>query len=222
MAAWRGLSPSCCFCSQRTSLPFASPDSATPCLPRYTLPSSRSSGSPVLLSLLFCQIPSSLLECLLPALCSNRTMHHRPSRPTPLPIIAQHGERRGIWDLRGREVGKLPHGAGGQMSVKSVTSALIRTSGSSARPLLCCTVCTVAALGQEESGTSLDLDSPSAKAKDDCFVGLCLQAGPCSGLGSPVGISETPRRKDDSSPCLCSPGRVSISLSLHSLPPRSC
>lgn len=108
------------------------------------------------------------------------------------------------------------------MSVKSVTSALIRTSGSSACPLLCCTVCTVAALCQEESGTSLDLDSPSAKAKDDCFVGLCLQAGPCSGLGCPVGISETPRRKDDSSPCLCSPGWVSISLSLHSLPPRSC
>lgn len=33
-------------------------------------------------------------------------------------------------------------------------------------------------------------------------------------IGSPVGISETPRRKDDSSPCLYSPGWVSISLSL--------
>lgn len=65
-------------------------------------------------------------------------------------------------------MGKLPRGAGGEMYIESVTSALICASGPSACPLLDCIA--VAASCQEESDFSQDLDSPSAKAKDDCFV----------------------------------------------------
>lgn len=57
---------------------------------------------------------------------------------------------------------------GVEMYIESVTSALVRASGPPACPLLCCIA--VAASCEEESDSSQDLDSPSAKAKDDCFL----------------------------------------------------
>ena len=87
---------------------------------------------------------------------------------------------------------KFPPGAGAGMYLESVTSALIRASGVLRLPaaaILYVRNFPVAALCQEESGSSRILDSPSARAKDDCFAGLCLQVGPCD--GTPMGVSET-------------------------------
>lgn len=90
----------------------------------------------------------------------------------------------------GKQVGKFPPGARAETYLESVTSALIRASGVLRLPaaaILYVRNCPVAALCQEESGSSQILDSPSARAKDDCFVGLCLQVGPCDGRELPCG-----------------------------------
>lgn len=73
--------------------------------------------------------------------------------------------------------------------MESVLSALIRASRALCLPATVLYVgkCTVAALCQEESFPSQILDSPSAKAKGDCFIGLCLQVGPCGGHQIPRG-----------------------------------
>lgn len=87
---------------------------------------------------------------------------------------------------------KFPLEAGTYL--ESVTSALIRASGVLCLPaaaILYVRNCPVASLCQEQSGSSRILDSPSARAKDDFFVGLCLQVGPCDGCEIPVGVSET-------------------------------
>lgn len=80
--------------------------------------------------------------------------------------------------------------------------------------------CTVAALCQEESCPSRNLDSPSARAKDDCFIGLWLQVGPCSGLQIPRGDfrdTEGGRR----TPLVCTALDSSPLFSLRSLPLRN-
>lgn len=94
------------------------------------------------------------------------------------------------------------------MYIESVTSALIRASRALCLPAAVLYVgkCTVAALCQEESFPSRNLDSPSAKAKGACFIGLCLQVGPCSGHQIPCGDfrdtegERTPRSGRFSSP----------------------
>jgi len=110
-----------------------------------------------------------------------------------------------------------------RMYIESVTSALIRASRALCLPAAVLYVgkCTVAALCQEESFPSQNLDSPSARAKGDCFIGLCLQVGPCSGHQIPCGDfrdTEGERR----TPLVCTALDGSPPLSLHSLPLRSC
>lgn len=115
-------------------------------------------------------------------------------------------------------MGKFPPGARGETYLESVTSALIRASGVLRLPpaaILYVRNCPVAALCQEESGSSRILDSPSARAKDDCFVGLCLQVGPCDGRELPRGGFRGPEGgRSYSSSCLHSSRRFSISLSV--------
>lgn len=71
------------------------------------------------------------------------------------------------------------------MYLVSLSSALIRASRALCLPVAILYVgkCSVAALCQEKSSHSQNLDSPSAKAKDGCcFVGMCLQVRPCWAL----------------------------------------
>lgn len=140
--------------------------------------------------------------------------NHSLSRPAPVPSIAPRGEEAGHKGPEGKGGGKLPRGAGGEVHPESVTSALRRASGPSACPLLDCI--SMAASCQEESDSSQDLDSPSAKAKDDCFTRRLVPASRTLAAAiRSLRISETPRRKDGSSPCLHSSRRVSISVSTH-------
>lgn len=80
---------------------------------------------------------------------------------------------------------------GARMHIESVTSALMQASGALALCLPAAVLyvgkCTVATWSQEENGPSYNPDSPSAKAKDDCFAGLCPQVGPCNGHQIPCG-----------------------------------
>ena len=116
---------------------------------------------------------------------------------------------------------KFPPGAGAGTYLESVTSALIRASGVLRLPaaaILYVRNCPVAALCQEESGSSRILDSPSARAKDDCFAGLCLQVGPCDGI--PRGGFRDPEEGKRTHLPVCTAPGGSPSLS-PSLPLRS-
>lgn len=120
-------------------------------------------------------------------------------------------------------MGKFPPGAWAETYLESVTSALIRASGVLRLPaaaILYVRNCPVAALCQEESGSSRILDSPSAIAKDDCFVGLCLQGGPCNGRELPCGGFRGPEGGRSTHLPVCTAPGGSPSLS-PSLPPRS-
>lgn len=105
-------------------------------------------------------------------------------------------------------------GLGLRTYVASVTSALIRASGALClpAPVLYLGKCPVAALCQEESDPSQDLDSPSAKAKDDCFIGL----GPCSGRGIPCGDFRDPEggRRTHLLVCTAPGGSLPLPLTL--------
>ena len=167
-----------------------------------------------------CQVPSFLPVCLLLlALYSNQTTV--PQGTLLSPSLPSVGKRQGIWGLRGREVGKFPPGARAGVYIESVTSALIRASRALCLPAAVLYVgnCPVAALCQEESGSSQNLDFPSARAKDDCFVGLCLQVGPCSGHEIPCGDFRDPEGERRVHLPVCAAPGGSPSLS-PSLPPR--
>lgn len=108
------------------------------------------------------------------------------------------------------------------MYIESVTSALIRASRALRSPAAVLYVgnCPVAALCQEESGSSQNLDFPSARAKDDCFVGSCLQVGPCGGHEIPCGGFRDPEGGRRAHLPVCAAPGGSPSLS-PSLPPGS-
>lgn len=112
---------------------------------------------------------------------------------------------------------------GMRMYIESVTSALIRASRALCLPTAVLYVgkCTVAVLCQEESFPSRNLDSPSAKAKGACFVGLCLQVVRGSGHQIPCGdFRDTEGER--TTPLVCPTPDGSPALSLHSLPLRTC
>lgn len=145
-----------------------------------------------------------------------------PARPRSLKacscsFIALCGEEAGQMGLEGKGNGGVPLRGWGWDVHESVTSALIRASGAFCLPAAVLYVgrCTVAALCPEESGSSQNLDSPSAKAKDDCFIGLCLQVGPCSGHQIPCGDFRDPEGGKRGHLLVCTMPGGSPSLSLH-------